>query len=346
MRPVALTWLAAGTLGIGLWGAGCAEVLKLDEFAGGTSTSAGGTGGAGGSAVGGQGGLGGNGGTAGGGGSGAGAGGGVVHACNLDAPFEGLAPVAELNSPVVERSVFLSPDQKVVYFSSNRISGFPAGDELWWASRSSITESFSGLAKLLNVNAPQDEFFPSVTADGKTLIFASTRPLSALTDLYIATRDDAAMDFGVPAVIAGLNTSDHDFGPHVLPDRSALYFYSGQGDEYDIYRAGASNGTFVNPEPVTEVNAEGEIDGCPVPTPDELTLYFFTMREGGAPDIWVAHREHASQPFDPPTKVEELCSDAQDRPGWIAPDGCTIYFMTDRDSDPNQLDIWRAQRPP
>jgi len=327
-----LLWrLSAGLLA--LLAVGCAELLELDEFAGRSTT---GNGGAGAGAAG-RGGRG--------GGKGGAAGGGGAPACVLDASFEGLAPVPVINSPAAERSVFLSADQLIIYFSSKRVIGVDALDELWWATRNSIQDDFSPPTKLANVNSTQDDFFPSLSGDRLTLIFGSTRSGAQQTDLYVATRTHPAVDFDTPQSIAGVNSSDNEFGSFVLPDLSALYLFSNRTGDYDIFRSPGLNGSFGAPVAVDEVNLPTSYEGCPVVSPDELTLYFYTTRQGGPPDIWVTQRSQVGAAFAPPTKVDELCSSDDDRPGWLSPDGCTLYLMTDRPGGSGSLDIWVAHRP-
>jgi hypothetical protein len=137
-----------------------------------------------------------------------------------------------------------------------------------------------------------------------------------------------------------------DFGPFVLPDMSALYLFAKPTTHYDIFRSQNLNGSFGTPEPVTEVNSPTAYDGCPVPSTDELALYFYTMRDLGPPDIWVAQRSAANVPFNQPTKVDELCTDHEDRPSWLSPDRCVLYFVSDRTGGKGGLDIYVARRTP
>jgi hypothetical protein len=64
--------------------------------------------------------------------------------------------------------------------------------------------------------------------------------------------------------------------------------------------------------PVSAVNAP-QADGCPIESPDGMSLYIASTRDGGDNDIWVATRESRSATFGAPTMLPEpVNSAAQD----------------------------------
>jgi hypothetical protein len=69
---------------------------------------------------------------------------------------------------------------------------------------------------------------------------------------------------------------------------------------------------------------------CPVPSTDELTIYFLSARSGGTGgrDIWVAKRTSRSTPFAAPVPVTELNTADNEVPGAISGDGCHIYYTS------------------
>jgi len=82
-------------------------------------------------------------------------------------------------------------------------------------------------------------------------------------------------------------------------------------------------------------------------TPDELTL-FFMGRPGstGSFDIYTATRAQKTDAFGTPTRVDAVSDgNSADAPTYITPDGCTLYFSTNRPGGPGQNDIWEATRP-
>jgi WD40-like Beta Propeller Repeat len=63
----------------------------------------------------------------------------------------------------------------------------------------------------------------------------------------------------------------------------------------------------------TELNTTA-LDGCPIQSPDGLSLYMASNRPGGKGglDIWVAHRPNRNAPWDAPENVGEPVNSAAD----------------------------------
>jgi len=77
---------------------------------------------------------------------------------------------------------------------------------------------------------------------------------------------------------------------------------------------------------------------------DERTIYF-ARASSGPPECGVASRASANDPFDAPSRVTELDAvDALSHPTWLSPDGCTLYFVSNR-AGSNALDVHRATKP-
>jgi len=83
--------------------------------------------------------------------------------------------------------------------------------------------------------------------------------------------------------------------------------------------------------PVTEVNTAAS-EGCPIETPDGLSLIFASTRSGlGTNDIWVADRSSIASPWQPPRKIEAPIS--LDGPNDFCPlpaYGRSLFFVSDR----------------
>ena len=56
------------------------------------------------------------------------------------------------------------------------------------------------------------------------------------------------------------------------------------------------------------------VDGCPIESPDGLSMYMASNRPGGLGglDIWVAHRERSDAPWGPPVNLGEPVNSAAD----------------------------------
>src|SRR6185369_12205683 len=67
--------------------------------------------------------------------------------------------------------------------------------------------------------------------------------------------------------------------------------------------------SFSTATPVAEVNSPAP-EGCPIESPDGLSLFFASARPGGVPgnvgnDIWVSDRDSVTSPWQPPKNLGE-----------------------------------------
>jgi len=97
--------------------------------------------------------------------------------------------VAELNSSVNDFAVTLRKDGREVFFTSSR-EGSLGFEDLWTSTRQSIHHAWQ---TPVNVGVPLNSVFsdvtPNLSFDGRTLIFATTRPGGfGGNDLWMSTR--------------------------------------------------------------------------------------------------------------------------------------------------------------
>jgi hypothetical protein len=96
------------------------------------------------------------------------------------------APVAELNSPYDDARPFVRADGNEIVFDSNRPGGVGLTD-IWAAQRRHPWQPWSQPVNLgAAVNSPAAETRPSLSSDGTTLYFGSTRGTSQ--DVFTSTR--------------------------------------------------------------------------------------------------------------------------------------------------------------
>ena len=95
-------------------------------------------------------------------------------------------PIVELNSPVDDSRPFVRPDGKEIVIDSTRPGGLGQTD-IWGANRRHAHEPWSQPVNLgPAVNSPTAETRPSLSSDGTTLYFGSTRGTSQ--DVFTSTR--------------------------------------------------------------------------------------------------------------------------------------------------------------
>lgn len=185
--------------------------------------------------------------------------------------YEGWSPPQPLhgvNSDADDLGPELSADGTTLYFYSNRAGG-QGGYDLWVARRDDELAEFSAPENLgPAVNSAYNEYGPAVSADGRTLYFASNRPrvtdapvpdaqawtatiredlFKRTYDLYIVARDDSG---GATATaLTLLNTDANEGAPAVSPSGDFLYFTSdrvGGAGGFDLYRARRLRGSLTD----------------------------------------------------------------------------------------------------
>jgi len=110
-------------------------------------------------------------------------------------PFSAAVNVAELNSAADDSRPAVSADGLEFFFTSQRVgsialAGTPSSD-LWTATRSSTSASWSAPVNLAALNTSGTEAAPALSVDGTTLVFNSNRPGGqGGLDLYVSTRTE------------------------------------------------------------------------------------------------------------------------------------------------------------
>jgi TolB protein len=115
-----------------------------------------------------------------------------------------------------------SPDGRFVYFFSNRLGGF-GGDDLW---RVPVVGGRFGTSENLGpeVNSAGDEWAPTVSPDGRRLLFATNgRGGRGRHDLFVATPRSGGWAAAEP-LPGDINTPGDEFDASYLHDRSSIVF--------------------------------------------------------------------------------------------------------------------------
>lgn len=105
-----------------------------------------------------------------------------------DGSFGTPTLVTALNTAASDQRITIRKDAREAFFFSNRTGS--TGLDLWTSTREDRDDTWGTPTNLgATVNSAADDFQPTLSRDGRTLIFASNRPgASGPIDLYVTTR--------------------------------------------------------------------------------------------------------------------------------------------------------------
>jgi Tol biopolymer transport system component len=265
-----------------------------------------------------------------------------------------------VNSSAYDEAPSISADGLTLYFNSNRPGGYGAFD-LWKTTRST-KESAWGLPENLGptVNSSAREGGASISADGLSLYFNSTRPggygPALWGDIWVTERATTSETWDEPVNLGPIvNSSSHAFGASISYDGLSLFFGSDRADEPGNDDICVTTRATIDDhwqEPVNlgfVVNSSAH-DGGPSISSDGLALFFSgyastPYRSGGYgnADLWITIRSAVSDTWGEPVNLGPAVNTSDyDFLPCISSDGRTLYFMSDRPGGEGDWDLWKA----
>jgi hypothetical protein len=256
--------------------------------------------------------------------------------CDPDASFDSPAVVPGLTTigALAVGGLRLSPDYRTGYFNADRATtgGF---FDLYAATRLTTTGEFACLVPLggSGIDTSDDEVEPTMSADGRTLLFQRSPPYQQPSRVYAAGRAADTGDFGDAGILGAVNDlAASDEYPFLREDGHVLYFGSTRvlSEGLDIYRSTWNGTTFEPPVRVDELDTSFD-ETAPVVTPDDLSIFYArAATSGGQYDIWMATRASVRDPFGAPRSLQSINTASGDKPTFVTRDGCTLYLESDR----------------
>ncbi len=210
------------------------------------------------------------------------------------------------------------------------------------------------------VNTRFDDYTPSVTADGKNIVFTSRRSdtkggaidengdYKFFEDVYSTTLDAATGKWSKALGVEGdLNTNTYDAVLSIVPDGSGLYVYKNTVTTTgDIYFSNYNKETQLweaatkLQRPINTSYFEGSVSV----TADGNTLYFISERpEGmGQGDIYVSSKK--SGQWSSPKNISAVLNTFEDEKFvFIHPNGKTLYFASNGHQTMGSYDIFKTE---
>ncbi len=202
-----------------------------------------------------------------------------------------------------------------------------------------------------SVNTKDSEYYPTITIDGKQLVF--TRRVGNFNeDFYGAAWQNAAWrkSKGLPGSI---NTARNEGAQNISQDGQWLIFTGcnfpdgfGSCDLYISYLS--STGEWSTPENLGErINSESW-DSAPSLSPDKRDLYFASRRPGGygGSDIYVSHRLPNGKWSEAENAGAEINTAGDESCPFIHADNHTLYFTSNGHTGYGGDDLFLAHKGP
>lgn len=219
-----------------------------------------------------------------------------------------------------------------------------------------------------NINSRGGDYAPSISADGKTMIFTSRRSdtkgggvdkagdYKYFEDIYISEWDSVNEEWGKALPIEGkLNTEGHDASLSISPDGKQIYIYRNDGSVYigDIFVSKKrSSGTWGNPKPLDKSINSSYFESSASLSADGNKLFFVSEREQkkygahGKGDIYVVEKISKST-WGEPKNLGPIINTPEDEISvFIHPDGKTLFFSSKGHLSMGGYDIFMSQLQP
>ena len=216
------------------------------------------------------------------------------------------------------------------------------------------------------INSRGGDYAPSISADGKTMIFTSRRSdtkggevdkagdFKYFEDIYISLWDSIDNNWGKARPIEGnLNTEGHDASLSISPDGNSIYIYRNDGGAFigDIFvsKKSLSSGSWGLPVPIEKPINTSYFESSACLSADGNKLYFVSEREGkksgaqGKGDIYVSERLTRTT-WGEPKNLGPLINTPEDEISvFIHPDGKTLFFSSKGHLSIGGLDIFMSK---
>jgi len=259
--------------------------------------------------------------------------------------FAAPAKVEELSTSFVDVEPWISEDGLVMVFVREQTQD--AG-EIVFSSRTSTTEAFGPVGPVALSQPSSDESKAALSPDFGFAVFASDLPVPEYkgeTDLLSSTRTASADPDGLwpsptNSMFGAVNTNGRDQDPFLVAGGARLYLsVDPMGSAKPFLAVSARTGDVYGTP--SKLFTSDEADRDPVLTQDERVIVFTSIRPDGqgGRDLYFSTRPTRDDTFGGATPLPILNTIEDEEDAALSPDGCTLYFVSDRDSS---LDIWSA----
>ncbi len=241
--------------------------------------------------------------------------------------------------------------------------GLPRGQEDFFISTLTENNTWSNAVAMPgNINTEQNEGAPTISADGRTLIFVGCTDITGRyygrnregkgsCDLFITEKIGG--EWTNPENLPGLvNTANWETQPSLSADGKTLYFIRRVGRQNrqrsDIYVSKKMpDGTWGEAVPLpNNINTEFAESSVMI-HPDGQTLYFASNGHVGlgGTDIYMSRKDPLGNWGDPINLGYPINTENNENSLLVGPDGEIAFFASDRPGGEGSLDIYYFELP-
>ena len=210
------------------------------------------------------------------------------------------------------------------------------------------------------INTRYDEHGPTVSTDGKLLVFTARRPDTKgalkdpadgkyLEDLYVSTWHEKGYWNKSEPIKGRLNTEDHDGALGLTPDGQEIFVYRNEGEAGngagDIYVARlSSSGKWGSAKDLGKTVNTTYFESSASMTADKKKLYFISERKGGfgQADIYVVERISKTEWGEAMNLGPVINTPWDERMVFVSPDGMTLFISSNGLNTMGGHDIFRS----
>jgi Tol biopolymer transport system component len=204
-----------------------------------------------------------------------------------------------------------------------------ASSDLLLAARPGLTDRWTPVGPISELNTTSAESKLSVSADGLTGVFTSNRA-STDTELFLTSRTSATATWAAPSrqLLSPVNTPGDDFDPFLTGDGLRVYFAPDPGTGQHIRTAVRPDvaSAFALDRDVVEL-AMTTTYSDPTLSPDQLVIAYAANPMAM---LFYATRTSTTVPFGTPVAVPSVNGGGRQTDVELSRDGCEIYFGSTR----------------
>jgi outer membrane protein OmpA-like peptidoglycan-associated protein len=203
-----------------------------------------------------------------------------------------------------------------------------------------------------NINTLNNEYFPSLTADGEKLYFTRHIKSGGVSqeDIFVSEKDSNGEWGKSFSVSNNINTPSNEGAHSISADGCFLYFtmceHQGGYGGCDIYVSKRVGSEWSKPENLGDQINTIHKETQPCISADGMALYFVSSRPGGYGklDIWMTYRKPDGKWGTPINVGPEINTQGMEERPFIHPDNETLYFASDGRKGFGNADLFVARR--